>query len=204
MRSTLITASFLSALLGTTALAQDATPRAPSEPETLTTVQTTRSTAITGWFVSPTYGVSAGSGAFATGIRGGIYLDRRFALGLAANIFGDERTSFSRNGVRDMGSSSGVLLQYVLMSDRLVHASFEATVGTGRWCDVINDAHNGCSGKTFVALEPAANLELNVARHVRVATGLAYRQAITDGTGGPSTGDLSRLVVRTALVFGRF
>jgi hypothetical protein len=124
----------------------------------MTDLHTQGPTAITGWFVAPTYGISGGTGAYTAGIRGGIYLDRRFGIAVVANMFGDDRTRFSSNdGVYNMGSYSGVLLQYVAQSNRLVHATFETTVGAGRWCDVINDAHNGCSGKTFVAIEPGAN-----------------------------------------------
>lgn len=199
MRSPIITASILSTLLATTAMAQEASP------ETLTGVHTEGPTKISGWFVAPTYGVSGGAGAYTAGIRGGIYLDRRFGIGVVANMFGNDRTRFSSNdGVYNLGSYSGVLLQYVAQSNRLVHASFETTFGAGRWCDAINDAHNGCSGKTFVAIEPAANVELNVARHVRAIAGLGYRLAITDDAAGPSTGDLSRVVVRSGLVFGSF
>jgi hypothetical protein len=204
MRAPIITASFLSALFATAAVAQEATPPTDRDPQTLTEIHTQGPTAITGWFVAPTYGVSGGAGAYTAGIRGGIYLDRRFGLGLVANMFGDDRTAFSNDGIKKMGSYSGVLLQYVLQSNRLVHASFETTFGAGRWCAVIDDAHDGCSGKTFLAIEPGANVELNVARHVRVTAGVGYRLAITDDSAGPSTGALSRLVVRSGLVFGSF
>jgi hypothetical protein len=204
MRTPIISASFLSALLATTALAQEATRSLPPEPETLTNIQAQRTTPISGWFVGPSYGVTAGSGAYTAGLRGGVYLDRRFAIGVVANMFGNDRTSFSNDGVRNLGSYSGALVQYVLRSDQLVHATFETTFGAGRWCDVINDAHSGCSGKTFLAIEPAANLEINVARHVRVTAGVSYRLALTDEGTGPSTSDLSRLVLRSGVVLGSF
>src|ERR1700710_795194 len=113
MRSPIITASILSALLATSAVAQEASPAPEREPQTLLGVQAKGPTPITGWFIAPTYGTSGGSDAYTAGLRGGIYLDRHFGIGVVANMFGNGRTSFSSGGVHSMGSYSGVLLQYV-------------------------------------------------------------------------------------------
>jgi hypothetical protein len=45
---------------------------------------------------------------------------------------------------------------------------------------------------------------LNVARHLRIATGVGYRFAVAGSGEGPSSRDMSSLVVRTSLVFGSF
>jgi hypothetical protein len=55
-----------------------------------------------------------------------------------------------------------------------------------------------------LVFEPAANLELNVAKHVRFATGVGYRFAAAGSGEGPSSRDMSSLVVRTSLIFGSF
>ena len=57
---------------------------------------------------------------------------------------------------------------------------------------------------TKTATYGLANLELNVARHVRVATGVGYRFAVAAKGDGPSSGDLSGIVARTSVVFGSF
>ena len=52
--------------------------------------------------------------------------------------------------------------------------------------------------------EPVANIELNVARHVRVATGVGYRFAVAGSGPGPNSDDMSSLVARTSIIFGSF
>ncbi len=222
MRAPFMTVSFLSLLLGGSAVAQEAsappveetapvaaaTPVPAEPPQTLFGNRSSGSgTSVTGWFIAPTFGTTgfAGRLAYDTGIRGGVYLDRRFAIGLVANAITNDDTAVSGNdGVQNMGSYGGLLLQYVVQSNRLVHASVETTIGSGRWCNVINDANDGCSGKTFFAFEPAANVELNVFRHVRLTAGVGYRLAIAESGAGPSSRDLSSLVVRTGVIFGSF
>jgi hypothetical protein len=53
-------------------------------------------------------------------------------------------------------------------------------------------------------VEPAANLEINLARHVRLSSGVGYRVAFAGSGEGPSSGDMSSLVVRSSLIFGSF
>jgi hypothetical protein len=210
MRALLLTASFLSLTAASAAASAAESPTAPTgtaeEPQTLFNRPRPSESGISGWFIAPTFGgtVYSGEAAYTTGLRAGVYVNRQFAIGLVANTFATENTSFSDDGVRNMGNYGGFLFQYVLHSNRLVHGTFESTVGYGRWCDVIDDAHDGCSGKTFLAVEPMANVELNVARHVRLSAGLGYRLAIAEGGPGPSSRDLSNVVVRTGVVFGSF
>jgi hypothetical protein len=200
MRAPVLTASLFSLLLGTSALAQTS-----AEPQTLFNRASDARAPVTGWFVAPTFDTTgfAGGWAYGYGIRGGIYLQRRFAVGVVANALATDQTSFSSDGVRNFGSYGGLLFQYVLESNRVLHASLETTIGSGRWCHVIDDAHDGCAGKTFGVFEPGANAELNVARHVRLTAGVGYRLAVARGE-GPSTSDLSNFVVRTGIVFGSF
>jgi hypothetical protein len=205
MRAPILTASILSLLFGTVVQAQEA-PASADEPQTLLNRPPSSGSEISGWFIAPTVGgtVFAGEAAYTTGLRAGIYFKRQFGVGLVANSFGTEDTTFTRDGVRNMGNYAGLLFQYVLHSNHLVHGVFESTVGYGRWCNVINDENDGCSGKTFLAVEPMANVELNVARHVRLTAGLGYRLAIADSGPGPSSRDLSNVVIRTGVVFGSF
>jgi hypothetical protein len=55
-----------------------------------------------------------------------------------------------------------------------------------------------------MVLEPAANVEINVAKHVRVATGVGYRLAVAGSGDGPSSRDISGLLVRSSLILGSF
>ena len=45
---------------------------------------------------------------------------------------------------------------------------------------------------------------MNVAKHVRIASGVGYRMAVAGSGEGPSSRDMSSLVVRSSLIFGSF
>ena len=46
--------------------------------------------------------------------------------------------------------------------------------------------------------------EINIAKHVRVASGVGYRVAVAGGGEGPSSRDMSSLIIRSSLIFGSF
>ncbi|MEA2696216.1 MAG: hypothetical protein QOI66_487 [Myxococcales bacterium] len=196
-------------LAGTAAFAQTVTPttvpRGEDEPQTIVGARPEGQSIVSGWFVSPTFGTTGwgGSLAYVPGIRGGLYLNRRLAIGLAVNGLGNGDTRLGEHEARHFGTYGGLLLQYVVQSNRVAHVSFESTLGDGHWC-ANNGQSDACIGKRFIVFEPAANFELNVARHVRFTTGVGYRFAVAGGGEGPSSRDMSSLVVRSGLVFGSF
>lgn len=200
----------LSLLISATALAQ--TPAAaspttePSAPETLTSGVSPGGTTLSGWFLAPTFGTTGFDGRvnYIPGLRGGIYLNKRFALGIAAQGVASSATKLNDNEVRNLGSYGGLLLQYIWRSDQLIHGTLESTIGNGRWCAAANGASDSCATKEFLVFEPAATVEINVAKHVRLSSGVGYRFAVAGSGEGPSSRDMSSLVVRTGLVFGSF
>ena len=200
--------AFLSVLISNVAFAQTVVPAAvpggENEPQTIVGGRQEGQTIVSGWFVSPTFATTGWGGAleYSPGLRGGVYLNRRLDIGLAVNALanGDSHLGASDGG--NFGTYGGLLLQYVVHSNHLVHLTVESTIGDGQWC--ASDANNDCSGKRFIVFEPAANLELNVARHVRFTTGVGYRFAVAGSGDGPSSRDMSSLVVRSGLVFGSF
>jgi len=209
-----VAASFLSLLIGSSAFAQTveapapATPATPSsdQPQTVTAGLRNGPMQISGWFVAPTFTTSSfdGSLAYSPGIRGGIFLNRRVAVGIAAHAVGNDDSYFYGSPVRSVGSYGGLLFQYIVQSNRMVHATVESTLGPGRWCVEISEERDGCAGRNFLVFEPVANIELNVARHVRVATGVGYRFAVAGNGPGPSSGDMSSPVARASIIFGSF
>ena len=141
----------LSLLLSATALGQTtpsasapvvvATPAttataAPSEPETLTAGTSPGGTRISGWFLAPTFGTTVVGDrvSYTPGLRGGVYLNKRFAVGLTAQGMANSDTKIDDGQVRNLGSYGGLLLQYVWRSDQLIHGTVESTIGNGRWC----------------------------------------------------------------------
>lgn len=213
-----IVSAVLSLLMSATALGQTvpSTPAAvavpapapsstpgQSEPETLVAGASSGETRITGWFLAPTFGTTVFGDrlSYTPGLRGGIYLNKRFAIGLTAEGVANSETKIEAGEVRNLGSYGGLLLQYVWRSDQLIHGSVESTIGNGRWCA---SGTNACATKQFLVFEPTANLEINVAKHVRVASGVGYRVAVAGSGEGPSGRDMSSLVVRSSLIFGSF
>jgi hypothetical protein len=160
-------------------------------------------TRISGWFLAPTFGTTVVGDrvSYTPGLRGGVYLNKRFALGLTAQGVANSDTKIGDGEVRNLGSYGGLLLQYIWRSDQLIHGTVESTIGNGRWCA---SGSNSCASKQFLVFEPAANLEINVAKHVRIASGVGYRVAVAGSGEGPSSRDLSSLVVRSSLIFGSF
>ena len=201
------TGALLSVLITSAAFAQTVTstvPHGEDDPQTIVGGPSEGGTVVSGWFVSPTFGTTGWGGALAysPGLRGGIYLNRRLAIGLAVNGLANSDSHLGKNEGGNFGTYGGLLLQYIVHSDRLIHLTFESTIGDGRWC--VSDNNNDCVGKQFIVFEPAANLEVNIARHVRFSTGVGYRFAVAGSGDGPSSGDMSSLVVRSGLVFGSF
>jgi hypothetical protein len=198
-------AAALSLLVSATALGQTTSTAAPvaeqPEPETLTAGGSTSGMRLSGWFLAPTIGTTAfaDSVRYLPGLRMGFYLNKRFAVGVAAQGVVGAETKLDGDEVRNLGSYGGLLLQYVWRSNQLIHGTVESTVGDGRWCAAGSGA---CSN--FMVLEPAANVEINVAKHVRVATGVCYRLAVAGGGDGPSTRDVSGMLIRSSLIFGSF
>jgi len=180
------------------------------EPETLLGHRAQDSLHLSGWFIAPTFDTTSFGNtlAYGPGIRGGIYLNRRLAIGLTGTIVATGDTVIKDEEVRNLGTYGGLFLQYLVHSDQLLHVTFESTVGDGKWCQRIGDANatetDGCTGRNFLVFEPVASVELNLSRHVRVATGLGYRFAAAGSGVGPSSREMSGVVMRTSLVFGSF
>lgn len=176
------------------------------EPQTVTAGLRSGPMQISGWFVAPTFTTSsfAGSLAYSPGIRAGIFLNRRVSVGVAAHAVSNDDSYFEGTPVRNVGTYGGLLLQYVVQSNRLLHATLESTLGSGRWCVEISEEQDGCTGRNFLVFEPVANVELNVAKHVRVAAGVGYRFAVAGSGPGPNSDDMSSLVARTSIIFGSF
>jgi len=192
-------------------------PAAGGEAQTLAAKASARERPLlSGWFVAPTFATTSFNGKISAspGMRGGIYLDRQFAIGLTASGILNGDTILKDNEVRNVGGYGGVLLQYVLRSNEVVHASVESTVGAGRWCTEIRDGEDddagrgdgkeGCIGKNFFVFEPAVNVEVNLARHVRLTAGGGYRFAVAGNGSGPSSRDMDGFVGRAGLLFGSF
>jgi hypothetical protein len=158
----------------------------------------------TGWYLAPTAGFSSFNGrlAYLPGLRGAIMLNRKFGLGFAGSLVGTDRTRLRDDDVRHIGAYGGSYAQYILRSSSLVHAYADATLGSGAWCE--QSVNDECDERRFGFIEPTLNVELNLAKNVRLATGLGYRLAIAGERDGHSRTSMSGVVARTSLVLGVF
>ena len=163
-----------------------------------------------GWYIAPSFGATALDGRYSSlaGLRGGWLINRQFGIGLAGNVFGWDATAridSPRQNQRVDGGYGGLLLQYVFASDKLVHGSFDATVGAGALCfDGTSDRRSCHEAIGFYVFEPTASVELNVASFMRIALGGGYRFAAIDDRTTSYRPAVSGFVARTSLEFGRF
>ena len=129
-------------------------------------------------------------------------LNRRVAVGIAAHAVGNDDSYFYDTPVRNVGTLRRPPVPVRPAVQQPGAATFESTLGRGRWCVEISEERDGCAGRNFLVFEPVANLELNVAKHVRVATGVGYRFAVAGNGPGPNSGDMSSPVARASIIFG--
>jgi len=188
-------------LASTSAFAAD--PSTPQQPQTL--VERSEPLRMTGWYLAPTAGFTSFNGklAYLPGLRGAIMLNQRFGVGLAGHLIGSNDTYISDDEVREVGAYGGLYAQYILRSNDLVHAYVDTTVGGGGWCQQVNKGDQ-CNEREFAFIEPTVNVEVNLARNVRLAAGVGYRGAIAERTAGYSRSSMSGVVARTSLVMGVF
>ncbi|MCC5942838.1 MAG: hypothetical protein JJU37_14945 [Balneolaceae bacterium] len=101
-------------------------------------------------------------------------------------------------------SYGGFELEYLNRAYKLVHYSFQTTIGGGdvRYRDRNIDLER--TSDTFFTLQPGANVHLNVTSWFRVSGGLYYRYANGVNLQGTGNSDLSGLSAIFGLRFGWF
>jgi hypothetical protein len=164
-----------------------------------------------GYYVAPTVGVTTLDGEVAPliGIRAAWLANRSFGLGFAFNGTLNQLDEKLHYKGRAIGFYGGLLTQYVIASNHVVHGFIDTTIGGGQTCRqtgaVDGDPDkDDCHGKGFFLVEPMANLEINVARFLRVSLGAGYRVAVASNANELSSSQISGFVGKTSLEFGRF
>jgi hypothetical protein len=162
-----------------------------------------------GWYVAPSIGATTLDGHLSSlvGLRGGWLVNRQFGIGLTGSAFGWDSTHLDtpRANTRVDGGYGGLLLQYIIGSDKLVHGSIETTIGGGALCYDAASSRRDCNDAiTFFVFEPAANVELNVTSFMRIGVGGGYRFTAVDDSSLSSKPELRGFVARTNIQFGQF
>jgi hypothetical protein len=143
------------------------------------------------------------------GVRGAYLLDEHWGIGLAAHAMGwDGRDgpNPTLDDSRKIGAAyGGLLLEYRLFPDSVVHGLFDATVGGGVVCTDDGRDDEECEGRRgFMMLESTSNVEVNLTHYLRISAGAGYRFAFASEHDGVSGGDLGGWVVRSSVALGWF
>lgn len=132
-----------------------------------------------GFVLAPSYGVTGMDGATASlfGIRGGLLLDKKFAVGAFYNFSLNEirpQSETAPNVYMDYRAGGG-FLEYTIYTDRLIHLTFPLFIGGGE-VEMDNEFGNpGMGERAFFLVEPCALLEVNIHKYLRLNLGSGYR-----------------------------
>jgi len=155
-------------------------------------------------------------------VYGGWYTNGRFLLGLGASAATNNIPVLPEHSVspwKDMSyayGQFGMVNEYVLGSDKALHAVFHLFTGAGftaqydryGWDGDDEDFDDmfdtGVDENWFFVLEPGVQLELNVVKWMRFSPGVSYRLAYGSDAAGLSDNDLSNISYNLTLKFGKF
>ena len=153
------------------------------------------------------YGRILGADGVFVGGQGGWIINHSFVIGgggygLANNI-----------GVQDCDclylgfGYGGLLLEYIVASQKLVHFNVQVLVGAGGVSYFTNNYsydYTVYDSDAFFALEPGGNLMLNLHKYVRVGIGATYRYIGGADYDGITDSDLSGFTGGIIFKFGSF
>jgi hypothetical protein len=153
------------------------------------------------------YGKVMGRDGFFVGGQGGWIINHALVIGaggygLVSQIdFDEDYCSYLGLGY------GGLLLEYIISSNKLVHVSVQTLIGAGGighsqdwYCEEWSDYE----GDAFFALEPGANLELNLHKIARVAIGGTYLYVSGVRYRNVCDSDLSGFMAQFMIKFGSF
>jgi len=165
-----------------------------------------------GWYVGPSLGSTMINGNIAAniGVKAAWLANHSYGLGLAAYGFGwngrTEDNPTLRSDRRLNGGYGGVLFQYILFPNRMVHGLIDATVGGGFVCTRLKvDDDDECqSGRGFFMVAPTMGFEINVTDFMRAGASGGYRFAAAETRDGVSGTDLGGFIAVANVTFGQF
>ena len=158
-----------------------------------------------GFFVK--FGQIVGESAIFMGGQGGWVINHRFVIGGKGYGLID-RVEVSPNIKLEFGCWGG-LLEYIIASNKIVHASIQSMIGAGGVRYAVIDhgqphAQINYSEDAFFVLEPGVHLVLNVNKFFRIAAGATYRYVTGVEYEDLTNSDLSGLSGEVVFKFGLF
>ena len=160
------------------------------------------------------------------GINFGMILDHHLSMGLTGRGWYERDKMFypqltDTTGAYLEGGYGGLLLEYTLFPESVVHLSFPVLIGAGgasyvsekeymewddnEWDDNEWDSHHEVlDTDVFFVIEPAVNAEVNILRFMRLYAGVGYRY--TSGFQMINTSDnlMNNFTAKVGLKFGKF
>jgi hypothetical protein len=152
--------------------------------------------------------INGQSGVFMGG-QGGWIINHRLVIGgLGYGLVNNVTVEGVQNLIMNFGCG-GALIEYIVASDRLVHASIQSMIGAGGVRYDVKDYkydHDkpDYSEDAFFVLEPGANLILNVSKNFRIGAGVSYRYVNGVDYKTLTDSDLSGVSAKVFMKFGTF
>ena len=155
-----------------------------------------------------------GKNSFTSIFRAAWIIDHSFALGLAATGFSNDLYvghSYESKYNSIQGGYAGLLLQPIIFPKYPVNVSFPVLLGVGGVASVSTfynepwDAYREIHDvNCYFIVEPAAEVELNLVRWLRLSAGVSYRFNSLTNLQGYSKDVLRGLSGNVTLSFGKF
>ncbi|GLU53616.1 hypothetical protein [Dyadobacter frigoris] len=152
-------------------------------------------------------------------IYGGWFVNSKFLIGaeLAATTNFIPSPNFNNSPDKKITyqyGQFGLMTEYIFASNKRVHFAVNLINGAGftlqydrkNWDDWDNDDWNDnhTDAKFFYAIEPGAQVEINLLKWMRLSPGISYRKTFGAKGNGLTDGDLSNISYNMTLKFGRF
>jgi len=162
------------------------------------------------------YSIIDNKNALQFGGRGSWVIQHSFAIGFGGTGFINEYhyDAVLERDVFLTGGYGGVYLEPILLPQSPVHLAFPVLLGVGgvsfvSYNDVDWDSNYVEDYEGFMIIEPSAELELNIARFMRIGFGVSYRYPLpfnlADSSGGAADSkEIQGLTYNLSFKFGSF
>lgn len=176
-----------------------------------------------GWFIGiePGYTQFDDRDVWLCGMNFGMVIDHRLSLGFAGHGWNNREGMYYQDvtdtaGAYLEGGYGGLLVEYTLFPESLVHLTFPVLIGGGgasyvtdkeypEWDEDEWDTHHAViDDDLFFVIEPGVRAEINIVKFMRLTAGVSYRY--TDKLQLVNTPDnlMNNFTATMGLKFGKF
>jgi hypothetical protein len=169
-----------------------------------------------------------GNDVFLPGLSTGIILNHHWTIGASGSFIGNwnglyykdiylDSSTLTMRGAYLHGGYGGLLLEYTLMPNSIVHISFPLMIGGGYmyYNSSYHDStfydnnhhhmhYHAISDDAFFVIEPGVRVEFNIIKLLRLGLGVSYRYVPDLDLQNTSTSLLNQFTGRITLRIGKF